>query len=126
MQISRLFSLRNAFQFCSSLMSIDLSKLNHYDLNFTERMFYGASSLLLLDISNLNTFHDGLNGEEFYDCNKLKYLNIKNYNGIDIFNSIPNNIIICMENFDLLSDSHSLKQKGVINDCSNPCFQSLK
>ena len=79
----------------------------------TEQLFYGDKSLILLDLSKFNGLNIQYSSNEFYDCNQLKYINLKNYVGIDIFLSIPNNnnLIICMDNFDELSESFSLKQK---------------
>ena len=124
--IPKLNSFRNTFYYCTSLLTLNISNINYYDFYYIERMF-SESSLMLLDITNLDTSGSGVTGDEFTNCNKLKYINLKNYKGKDIFSSIPNNnIIICMKNYDQLSNSHSLKQKGAINDCSNPCFQSPK
>ncbi len=76
----------------------------------TEQFFYGDESLILLDLSNFNGSNIKYTSNEFYGCNQLKYINLKKYTGIDIFKSIPNNnLIICMDKFEELSESFSLK-----------------
>ena len=107
-------SYRYAFKNCISLISLDLSNLNYNEVLKTEQLFYGDKSLILLDLSKFNGLNIQYSSNEFYGCNQLKYINLKNYVGIDIFRSIPNNnnLIICMDNFDELSESFSLKQKS--------------
>ena len=89
---------------------VDLSNLNFNNVLKTEQFFYGDESLILLDLSNFNGSNIKYTSNEFYGCNQLKYINLKKYTGIDIFKSIPNNnLIICMDKFEELSESFSLK-----------------
>ena len=117
-------SFRYALKDCISLVSLDLSNLNYNGVIKTEEFFYNDQSLLLLDLSNFDGSFIQSTKDEFKGCNQLKYINLKNYVGIDIFKTIPNNnLIICMDNFGKLSNSFSLKQKNIVNNCSDVCFQ---
>ena len=118
-------SFKYTFKNCRSLISLDLSFLNIKKTYKTNEFFRGTTSLILLDLSNFDTSIIIEQGNEFTNCNKLKFINLRNFIGKDIFQSIPssNNLIICMNGFEQLNDTFSLKQRNVVNNCSNLCFQ---
>ena len=113
------------FAGCYSLISLDLSNFNTSLITNMQKMFQNCRSLISLDLSNFDTSKVTNMDIMFQGCSSLKYLNLLNSRGSDIFNTIPNsnNLLICMNNYDNLPDSHSLIQKNAINNCSNICFQ---
>ena len=118
-------SFKYAFKNCRSLISLDLSFWTCKQNYKTDEFFRGATSLIFLDLSNFDTSLLQTQGNEFTNCNKLTFINLKNFIGKDIFQSIPssNNLIICMNDFEQLDDTFSLKQRNVVNNCSDLCFQ---
>ena len=121
---SPVVNIRYSFENCISLRYMKLSNIkSSYNIQY---MFNGCTSLISVDLSDYDSSQITDWNSAFKNCNNLKYLNLLNFDGKDIFNTIPNsnNLIICMNNFNNLPDTHSLIQKNAINDCSNICFQN--
>ena len=94
------------FQHCSSLTSLNLSNFDTSLVMNMEAMFMNCKSLTTLNISNFETSLVTRIQNMFYGCVNLEYINLKNFNEIrinnnsdhykNIFNNIPNNIVICI------------------------------
>ena len=98
------------FYGCKNLTSINLSNFYTTNLEKIQNMFDGCKSLKIIDFPNLyitNINEDNLK-DVFKNCPKLEYINIKNfYSNTNsenlIFNGIPNNLIICIFNIELIN-----------------------
>ena len=101
--INKIISLNSMFRDCKSLVSIDLSHFNTSNITSMTNMFYNCKSLTSLNLSNFDTSKIKNITNMFYGCTSLKYINLKNYNENsnienynNIFNDIPNNVVICI------------------------------
>ena len=117
--------MSDMFEECSSLTSLDLSSFNTASVRDMGSMFKGCSLLINLDLSNFSTNSVTSMGNIFSRCSSLNFLNLFDFDisGNDIFSTLPENLLICMQNYDDLPETHNLKQKNSINDCSNTVFQ---
>ena len=102
-------NMEKMFYNCSKLTSLNLSHFKGNKTKNLNSMFAHCSSLIILNLSNFNTpeltdMDYMLNG-----CSKLKYANlslfndtllikstIRNLKELNIFNGIPDNFIICL------------------------------
>ena len=90
------------FQYCSSLTYVNFTNFNTDQVQIMHSMFSGCNSLKSLDLSNFNTESVTDMKYMFHNCNNLHYLNLKNFKqkeNLDytgIFDGIPNNIIVCI------------------------------
>ena len=89
------------FYNCNSLSSLDISNFNTEIVTSMEEMFRYCTLLSSLDLSNFNTQNVITMERMFYNCRSLYYLDISNFifkKETDIFNSLPNNCYIKMNN----------------------------
>ena len=102
-----LYNVKNMFELCTSLKTIDLSFLNKgrgimfftgmfknctslekitvpmfdsFFLYYTDEMFYGCTNLTNIDLSAINTLSVRNMEKMFYDCTSLKNLDISKFN----------------------------------------------
>ncbi len=73
-------NMRNMFYYCSSLTSLDLSKLNTSNVTDMLGMFYECSSLISLDLSNFDTTKVIDMQSMFYECSSLTTLDLSSFN----------------------------------------------
>ena len=98
--------MHNMFSNCSSLTSLDLSNFNTSGVIYMHNMFLNCSSLSSLDLSNFNTSKLKRIFSMFEGCINLEYIDIKNFQEdnlnisftYSIFDNVPDNIIICINN----------------------------
>ena len=117
--------MRFMFYGCSSLSSLDLSNFNTSKVIRMNNMFYGCSNLTSLNLSNFNTAQVTNMNSMFDGCTKLEYINLKNFkdskfviNLENIFNQVPDNIVICI-NKNNTKILEQIEQKKCYNiDCS--------
>ena len=113
------------FSGCSELISLDLSNFNTSIVLYMNNMFSYCLELTSLDLSNFNTSKTNNMGYMFSDCLNLEYINLINFNEnkslncLSMFDNIPNNIIICInENKTKIYSEIKLKACYSI-DCTN-------
>ena len=113
LNISNITNLESMFSGCSSLTSLNLSNFNTSTVTNMINMFYGCSNLTSLDLSNFNTENVERMQNMFNGCLKLEYINLNNFSEINlnknfssgIFDNVPNNITLCInDNFNILMD----------------------
>ena len=99
---SKVWYMENMFSKCSLLNSLDISNFNISLVENMENIFTECSSLEILSLPDFDILQILIRDKIFYNCTKLEYINLENANFIqnnfDIFNLIPNNLIICNEN----------------------------
>ena len=119
---------------CSSLISLDLGKLNTSSVTDMKSMFEGCSSLISLDLSKLDTSSVTIMNFMFYNCNSLIFLDLshfkynKSLTFIDMFYKCNKRLLYCIENETNISNnflSYISEQLGN-NNCSDICFSENK
>ena len=78
-ELSDFSSAYRMFEDCSSLVSIDLSKMDTSSVKDMARMFYGCSSLTSLDVGNFDTSKVTDMSDMFNSCASLKNLNLTSF-----------------------------------------------
>ncbi len=73
-------SMRNMFDACSNLESLDLSNFDTQNVIYMNYMFYGCSKLTSLDLSNFDTQNVIYMNYMFYGCSKLTSLDLSKFN----------------------------------------------
>ena len=90
------------FANCTSLKSLELSKFDTSSVTDMSYMFANCTSLNSLDLSKFDTSSVVNMNYMFYGCNKLDYINCENCVSqkslkiLNIFEGIPENIVICL------------------------------
>ena len=94
--------MADMFNGCSSLVYINFTNFDTSNAQRMHWMFSGCTSLLSLDLSNFNTsLVQNMEGM-FYNCKNIQYINLKNFEQNEglkfpkIFNEIPKNVIVCI------------------------------
>ena len=77
---SKVTTMSQMFEDCSSLTSLDLSNFNTENVKNMGLMFYGCSSLTSLDLSNFNTENVQDMSLMFSRCQNLTSLDLSNFN----------------------------------------------
>ena len=128
------------FYGCSLLTSLDLSNFDTSQVIMMYYMFYNCSSLTSLDLSNFNTSKVTYMLSLFDGCINLEHINIINfsldsiyaslasYSIQNIFNNVPDNIVICInkeKNIDLILPEIE-KIKCHVIDCSDNWLSKQK
>ena len=72
------------FAHCYALTSLDVSKFNTGNVSKMEGMFYGCISLTSLDVSNFNTANVERMYNMFYYCTSLTSLDVSNFNTANV------------------------------------------
>ena len=87
-------------------------------------MFKGCSSLSSLDLSTFDTSSVDNMDRMFEDCIKLEYINLKNFleneflSIVNIFNNVPDNVIVCLNENSIRIKKEIVKKSNYIIDCS--------
>ena len=124
---SKVKSMMAMFAGCFSLEKINISYLDvSKAINVSYMLF--DSDLVRLDLSNFMGSSIVFNDDTLKYNPNLKFIGLQNYKGKDIFNDLESDkeIIICENNetnYEL--NLPSLKEKNVINNCSDLCFYSF-
>ena len=124
---SKVKSMMAMFAECFSLEKINISYLDvSKTINVSYMLF--DSDLVRLDLSNFMGSSIVFNDDTLKYNPNLKFIGLQNYKGKDIFNDLESDkeIIICENNetnYEL--NLPSLKEKNVINNCSDLCFYSF-
>ena len=79
-------NMESMFEYCSSLINLDLSSFNTANLTNMSRMFYNCSSLTSLDISSFNTVNVTTMEDMFRGCKSLTNLDLNSFNTINLTN----------------------------------------
>ena len=112
------------FSGCESLIKIYFPNDNQLKISNLDYMFHGCKSLTSLNLSNLIVNSNANISYLFYGCENLEYINIKNFNEIqfqkyiNIFNKVPDNIVICVSNVNYNIISQLLNNSCFNIDCS--------
>ena len=102
---SNVVDMSSMFQYCGSLISINLSGFDTSKVTSIFCMFQYCSSLNSINLSNFDTLKLKSIHHLFSNCSNLEYINMKNFNDINltagyhssnIFNNIPINVVICI------------------------------
>ena len=126
-------SMASMFNGCTSLLSLNLSSFNTSNCKNMCYMLQNCRLLTSLDLSNFDTSQTIYLHSMFNGCLSLKYLNIKNFNfslpKVDyIFNNVPENILICLEENNInYNISLELGKRKCYNiDCSKDWNSKIK
>ena len=124
------------FYGCSDITEMDLSNFNTSLVTNMGDMFYNCYSLSSLNLSTFNTSLVTKMNHMFCNCYNLKYINLINFIETSslyvykIFYSVPDNIVICINESSKIilpeiknkkcytidcSDNWKIKQKKIIN-----------
>ena len=133
LEANNLEYIGSMFKNCFSLQSVDLSKFNTENVLHMDFMFYNCISLTSLNLSNFDGSSVIWIESMFDGCQNLEYINLKNYHISDhinninynnIFNGIPENIFICLneENEPQLASLIKNKACASIDITDNPSF----
>ena len=116
---------------CRNLISVNLSNFYTTHLEKVQNMFEGCESLKSIDFPNLyitNLEKDVLK-EVFKNCSKLEYINIQNFDSNSdslnvFFQDIPDNLIICIDKFELIEEIQK-SHRCILISCkgNSPNFQ---
>ena len=121
-------SMMAMFASCLSLYTLNLSYFDFSNTVNSAYMFFD-SNIMILDLSNFNGESIIFKDDILKFNPNLKFIGLKNYNGKDIFNSLDadSEIIICADNDTMKFESNllSLKEKNIINNCSDYCFSEF-
>ena len=77
---SEVQDMRDMFEGCSGLTSLDLSYFNTQNVTKMDLMFEGCSGLTSLDLKHFNTQNVTYMSNMFRDCSGLTSLDLKNFN----------------------------------------------
>lgn len=77
---SRVTDMSNMFNYCCSLITLDLSDLNTQSVTNMTGMFSNCFSLSYVDLSGLNTVNVTSMANMFYHCMSLKSVNLSSFN----------------------------------------------
>ena len=100
---SKVTHIDNMFTNCTLLTSLNLKNFKTIEVDEIYQMFYNCKSLVYIDLPNLDTSKVTRFEDMFYGCDNLKYLNLLNvtekteFNLNNIFDYIPQNIIVCID-----------------------------
>ena len=84
--MSHTTNLKNMFYNCSSLTSIDISKLDTSNVNEITSMFFGCSSLTSLDLSSFDTSNVTNMYGIFFNCISLKNVDLSGFDTSNVTN----------------------------------------
>ena len=127
-------NVKNMFGIFASDISLTSLNISNFDISNVEdisQMFYECDNLLNLDISNFNASTSLTERDKVFEySDNLKFINLKSFHGLYIFDSIPNDTIICMDDYNSINsitipniNRIILQQtKNANNNCSNLCF----
>ena len=79
-------SMRNMFDGCSSLISLDVTNFNTANVTDMRYMFCGCSKLTSLDVTKFNTEKVTDMSYMFYNCKALTSLDVTNFNSENVTN----------------------------------------
>ena len=79
-------SMRDMFNGCSSLISLDVTKFNTEKVTNMSYMFYNCKALTSLDVTNFNSENVTNMNWMFYNCSKLTSLDVTNFNTENVTN----------------------------------------
>ena len=77
-------SMRDMFNGCSSLISLDVTNFNTENVTSMRDMFNGCSSLISLDVTNFNTENVTSMRDMFNGCSSLISLDVTNFNTANV------------------------------------------
>jgi len=83
---NKLNSFLDMFEYCYSIVSVDLSHLDTSSVTSMSYMFYECFGLKSLNLLNFNTKHVLSMSNTFYSCESLESLNIKHFNTLNVRN----------------------------------------
>ena len=130
---SNVKEMRRMFRDCRSLQSLDLSNFNTTQTQNMQEMFYECESLTSINLCNFDISNVIYIQSMFLGCKDLEYINLKNayenkeLNFTKIFEDIPENIVICLNETSAPNLTSLIKNKICYNiDCSNDWIKSKK
>ena len=121
---NKVLNMGHMFGNCRSLISLDLSSFNTFNTNYLDNMFLECNAIKTINFPNFDTTKGKNIAEMFLGCNNLKYLNIKNYKTNNIldsnfFKGTPNNLIISIEKYELISDKNKCITRKFLNNLND-------
>ena len=123
-------SMNYMFYNCLSLTSLDVSNFDTSQVTNMQYMFSNCTSLSYLDLSSFDTskvsritsMFDGCVNLEFINFNSFSETKLNSYYSKNIFNNVPGNIIICVNDNNLILLSEINKTGCYIIDCSDEWY----
>ena len=106
--------LRVLFKDCADITEIDLSNLDTSEISRMDNIFNGCLSLTSVILDNIDTTKIKHIESMFKNCTNLEYINLKPFNNriltsvSDIFEGIPENMVVCTNNNQIITE---LKKK---------------
>ena len=130
---SKVTKMSLMFDGCSSLTSLDLSNFDTSKVTWMDYMFTRFSSLNYLNLSNFITSKVVSMNSMFSGCKNLEYINMINfqedslkesiflkYNWKNMFKSVPDNIVVCINEANIPRIYGEISNKTCyIEDCTN-------
>ena len=117
---SNVTDMRDMFDNCSSLTSLDLSNFNTSKVTNMNMMFYNCSSLTSLDLSSFNTSNVTNMDSMFCNCSSLTSLDLSSFNTSNVTN-MRNMFYNCssLTNLDLsnFNTSNVTDMGSMFNNC---------
>ena len=114
------------FLSCGSITKIDLSNFDTSQVIDMSNMFNGCSSLTSLNLSNFDTSQVKGMKYMFNGCKNLEYINLhyfgenKSAECAGVFNNVPDNVVICINENKINKILSQIKTKTCHNiDCTN-------
>ena len=110
--------INGMFKECISLVSLNFQNFKGQNVEGMGEMFNGCKSLVSLDLSSFTASSIIHMDKVFLNCTNLQYINIinahtwRNTDISNIFDSVPKNFVICLDNikaykiFDLLNNDN--------------------
>ena len=125
--------IHDMFYGCSSLAYVNFTNFDTSNVVDMRYMFNGCTSLISLNLSNFNTSLVNDMKKMFYNCNNLQYINLKNFEQKsnlhypNIFNGIPKNVIVCIDEDKAHDLYHLIENFNCYNiDCSDDWYENQK
>jgi len=121
---SKVTLMFDMFLGCSLLTTLDLSSFDTSNVISMEHMFEDCPSLSSLDLSNFDFSQVTDIAFLFQNCINLEYINIKNFDkssmhySDDVFIGVPDNVVICMNDYSNLLSSQLDSKSCLSKDCS--------
>ena len=124
-------NMASMFSECSNLTSLDLSNFDTKEVQDMEYMFDGCTNLVSLNLSNFEISKVTSMKKMFQNCNNLEYINLakaspdSSPNLDNIFDNVPLNLVICVNNFNSIINKLSSLTYYSVN-CSENWRNSQK
>ena len=132
---SKVTSIQYMFKGCYSLSFLNLKNFNTSSVKEMQYMFQDCKSLTSLDLSSFDTSLVSKMHYMFTNCTNLEFINLQNFDDSkvtkdtyinNIFDGIPDNIIICIDNSKNSKILNQLSTKSCYNISCSTEWKSIQ